>query len=44
MRCTVNSMNFNDPRNVAMQGPAIMVAHAQLTLFGDSKPASGSSN
>lgn len=43
MRCTVNSLNFNDPRNVGMQAPSIVVAHAQLTLFGETKPA-GSSN
>jgi len=43
MRCTVNSLNFNDPRNVGMQTPFVVVAHAQLTLFGETKPA-GTSN
>ena len=44
MRCTVNSLNFNDPRNVGMQGPSFVIAHAQLTLFGEIKPVTGTSN
>jgi hypothetical protein len=44
MRCAVNSMNFNDPRSVMGQMPNIVVAHAQLTLFSDSKAAAGAPN
>ena len=43
MRCTVNSLNFNDPRNVGMQTPFVVVAHAQLTLFAEAK-STGPSN
>lgn len=43
MRCAVNSLNFNDPRNVGMQTPYLVVAHAQLTLFAEPK-SGGSSN
>jgi hypothetical protein len=42
MRCTVNSLSFSDPRNAGMQTPFVAIAHAQLTLFGEAKPAGGS--